>query len=36
MLPLEVDGKGFLRAKGNFDGEVGPTWWGSRIWGPRT
>jgi ubiquinol-cytochrome c reductase iron-sulfur subunit len=35
MLPLSVDAKGFLRAKGNFDGEVGPSWWGSRIWKPN-
>ena len=30
QLPLEVDGKGFLRAKGNFSGPVGPSWWGVR------
>jgi ubiquinol-cytochrome c reductase iron-sulfur subunit len=30
MLPLEVDGKGYLRAKGNFDEAVGPSWWGVR------
>jgi ubiquinol-cytochrome c reductase iron-sulfur subunit len=36
MLPLEVDRKGFLRAKGNFNGQVGPAWWGTRIWGPET
>jgi ubiquinol-cytochrome c reductase iron-sulfur subunit len=30
MLPLEIDGKGFLRAKGNFDEAVGPGWWGVR------
>ena len=30
MLPLEIDGKGYLRAKGNFDGPVGPSWWGVR------
>jgi ubiquinol-cytochrome c reductase iron-sulfur subunit len=30
MLPLEVDGRGFLRAKGNFDEAVGPSWWGVR------
>ena len=35
MLPLEVDRKGFLRAKGNFDGQVGPAWWGTRIWEPK-
>jgi ubiquinol-cytochrome c reductase iron-sulfur subunit len=32
MLPLAVDGGGHLRAKGNFDGPVGPSWWGVRIW----
>jgi ubiquinol-cytochrome c reductase iron-sulfur subunit len=30
MLPLTVDGKGFLRAQGNFNGAVGPGWWGVR------
>jgi ubiquinol-cytochrome c reductase iron-sulfur subunit len=30
MLPLEIDAKGFLRAKGNFDQAVGPSWWGVR------
>jgi len=30
MLPLMVDGKGQLRAKGNFNGPVGPSWWGVR------
>jgi len=35
MLPLEIDGKGYLRAKGNFDDEVGPTWWGTHIWRPE-
>ncbi|HZQ89517.1 MAG TPA: Rieske (2Fe-2S) protein [Gaiellaceae bacterium] len=35
MLPLTIDGKGFLRAAGNFDGEVGPGWWGTRIWKPN-
>ncbi len=35
MLPLSIDSKGFLRAKGNFDDEVGPTWWGTRIWRPQ-
>ncbi|HKB94308.1 MAG TPA: Rieske (2Fe-2S) protein [Gaiellaceae bacterium] len=34
MLPIGVDAKGYLRAKGNFDDEVGPTWWGTRIWKP--
>jgi ubiquinol-cytochrome c reductase iron-sulfur subunit len=35
MLPLDVDSSGFLRAKGNFDGQVGPSWWGVRIWKPN-
>ena len=30
MLPLFVDAKGFLRAKGNFNEAVGPSWWGVR------
>jgi len=30
MLPLAVDGKGFLRAQGNFNEAVGPAWWGVR------
>ena len=30
MLPVEIDGKGFLRARGNFDEAVGPSWWGVR------
>jgi ubiquinol-cytochrome c reductase iron-sulfur subunit len=30
MLPLSVDAKGFLRAKGNFDSLVGPSWWAAR------
>jgi ubiquinol-cytochrome c reductase iron-sulfur subunit len=30
MLPLVVDGKGELRARGNFDDSVGPSWWGVR------
>jgi ubiquinol-cytochrome c reductase iron-sulfur subunit len=30
MLPLSIDGKGELRARGNFDGPVGPSWWGVR------
>jgi ubiquinol-cytochrome c reductase iron-sulfur subunit len=32
MLPIRVDESGHLRAKGNFDGQVGPSWWGVRIW----
>jgi ubiquinol-cytochrome c reductase iron-sulfur subunit len=35
MLPIEVDAHGFLRAKGNFDGPVGPSWWGVRMWRPN-
>jgi len=31
MLPLEIDGDGHLRAAGNFDGPVGPSWWGVRM-----
>ncbi len=30
MLPVSVDGDGTLRAKGNFDDPVGPSWWGVR------
>jgi ubiquinol-cytochrome c reductase iron-sulfur subunit len=30
MLPLSIDAHGFLRAKGNFNGAVGPAWWGVR------
>jgi ubiquinol-cytochrome c reductase iron-sulfur subunit len=30
MLPLEVDARGDLRARGNFDEPVGPSWWGVR------
>jgi len=30
MLPLAIDSRGFLRAKGNFSGAVGPAWWGVR------
>lgn len=35
MLPIGVDARGFLRAKGNFDGPVGPSWWGVRMWRPN-
>jgi ubiquinol-cytochrome c reductase iron-sulfur subunit len=31
MLPLRIDGRGFLSAAGNFDGPVGPSWWGVRM-----
>jgi quinol---cytochrome c reductase iron-sulfur subunit len=30
QLPLEVDARGYLRAKGNFDEPIGPSWWGVR------
>ena len=36
MLPLQVDTKGFLRASGNFDSPVGPSWWGVRLKGPTS
>jgi quinol---cytochrome c reductase iron-sulfur subunit len=36
MLPLEIDPRGHLRARGNFDGPVGPSWWGVRIWRPTS
>jgi quinol---cytochrome c reductase iron-sulfur subunit len=32
LLPVYVDSGGYLRAKGNFDGPVGPSWWGVRMW----
>ncbi|HZS31435.1 MAG TPA: Rieske 2Fe-2S domain-containing protein [Gaiellaceae bacterium] len=32
MLPIYEDSSGYLRAKGNFDGPVGPSWWGVRMW----
>ena len=35
QLPLAVDGKGQLRAAGNFSGPVGPSWWGVRTRKPR-
>jgi ubiquinol-cytochrome c reductase iron-sulfur subunit len=31
QLPLSIDGKGELRAAGNFSGPVGPSWWGVRM-----
>jgi ubiquinol-cytochrome c reductase iron-sulfur subunit len=36
MLPLSVDARGHLRARGNFDGPVGPSWWGVRLRSPTT
>jgi ubiquinol-cytochrome c reductase iron-sulfur subunit len=35
MLPLMIDRQGNLRAAGNFDGPVGPSWWGVRMKGPK-
>jgi len=35
MLPIAVDARGFLRARGNFDGPVGPSWWGVRMSRPN-
>jgi ubiquinol-cytochrome c reductase iron-sulfur subunit len=35
MLPLTIDGRGFLRAKGNFNDLVGPSWWGVRMKEPN-
>jgi ubiquinol-cytochrome c reductase iron-sulfur subunit len=32
LLPVYVDSGGYLRAKRNFDGPVGPSWWGVRMW----
>jgi len=36
MLPLMVAPNGELRAAGNFDGPVGPSWWGVRERTPTT
>ena len=36
MLPLYVDSDGYLRARGTFDGPVGPSWWGVRLYKPYT
>ena len=36
MLPLRIDSRGELRAAGNFDGPIGPSWWGVRLHGART
>ena len=32
LLPVYTDSSGYLRAKGNFDQPVGPSWWGVRLW----
>ena len=31
QLPLEIDGRGFLRARENLSEPVGPSWWGVRM-----
>jgi ubiquinol-cytochrome c reductase iron-sulfur subunit len=35
QLPLLIDRAGVLRARGNFDGPVGPSWWGVRMRKPN-
>ena len=35
MLPIYIDADGELRAAGNFDGPVGPSWWGVRMRKPE-
>ena len=35
MLPLTIDRDGNLRASGNFDSPVGPSWWGVRMRRPN-
>jgi ubiquinol-cytochrome c reductase iron-sulfur subunit len=35
LLPVYADSSGYLRAKGNFNGPVGPSWWGVRLWGAQ-
>jgi ubiquinol-cytochrome c reductase iron-sulfur subunit len=35
LLPVYEDSRGYLRAKGNFNGPVGPSWWGVRLWGAQ-
>jgi ubiquinol-cytochrome c reductase iron-sulfur subunit len=32
LLPVYTDSSGYLRARGNFNGPVGPSWWGVRLW----
>jgi ubiquinol-cytochrome c reductase iron-sulfur subunit len=36
MLPIFIDARDELRAAGNFDGPVGPSWWGVRLRKPHT
>jgi ubiquinol-cytochrome c reductase iron-sulfur subunit len=31
MLPIYADAQGYLRARATFNGPVGPSWWGVRI-----
>jgi ubiquinol-cytochrome c reductase iron-sulfur subunit len=31
MLPIYADARGYLRARGTFNGPVGPSWWGVRM-----
>jgi ubiquinol-cytochrome c reductase iron-sulfur subunit len=35
MLPIYADRNGDLRAKGNFNEPVGPSWWGVRMYRPN-
>jgi quinol---cytochrome c reductase iron-sulfur subunit len=35
LLPVYEDSRGYLRAKGNFNEPVGPSWWGVRLWGAQ-
>ncbi len=35
MLPIYIDDNDELRAGGNFDGPVGPSWWGVRMRKPE-
>jgi ubiquinol-cytochrome c reductase iron-sulfur subunit len=35
MLPIYIDDNGDLRAGGNFDSPVGPSWWGVRMRKPK-
>ena len=36
MLPLTIASNGELRAAGNFDSPVGPSWWGARTKRPTS
>ena len=36
MLPLQIAPNGELRAAGNFDSPVGPSWWGVRLKRPTS